>query len=360
MRTELSRRTFLRDSIQGGLALGAARQFSSTAFFSRQSVGPQRQMDPYALVNPELVDALKTLEAQPQHPLNAGTLPTVRSAPPFPALPPPAPQPVNKLIPGSKGAPDVGLVIFDPAPSSTNRPAILYMHGGGYVAMSASFFAPELQRMAVDCGCLVVSVDYRLAPETRFPGSLEDNYAALNWIYRNAASLGVDRSRIAIAGASAGGGHAAALAIAARDRNEIPIAFQLLIYPMLDDRTGSTRPVAPHIGAFVWTAEKNVFGWTSLLGVPAGSASVPVSAAPSRVENLVGLPPAFIGVGSIDLFVEEDIDYAKRLITTGVPTELYVVPGAYHAFDLLAPNSEVTARFNQVWITAVRTRLKQS
>jgi len=359
MMTGPSRRTFLKNFIQGGLAVGAAQRLSATAS-ARQSGGPQRHIDPYALVNPELLDALKTLEAQPQHPLNAETLQIARSVPPFPALPSPAPQPVSEHIPGSNGAPDVGVVIFDPAPKSTNRPAILYIHGGGYIAMSASFFAPELQRMAVDCGCLVVSVDYRLAPETRFPGSLEDNYAALRWIYNNAISLGVDRSRIAIAGASAGGGHAAALAIAARDRKEIPVAFQLLIYPMLDDRTGSTRTVPPHIGTFIWTAEKNVFGWTSLLGVPAGSAVVPAGAVPSRVENLAGLPPAFIGVGSIDLFVEEDIDYAKRLIAAGVPTELYVVPGTYHAFDLWVPNAAVTTRFNQTWITAVRTRLKRS
>src|SRR4029077_17645569 len=145
------------------------------------------------------------------------------------------------------------------------------------------------QRTAQSCNCVVVSVEYRLAPETPFPGALEDNYTALRWLYANAETLGVDRNRIAIGGESAGGGHAAALAIAARDRKEVPVIFQLLIYPMLDDRTGSSRPVPPHIGEFIWTAQSNVFGWSSLLGVPAGSAKVPAGAVPARVEDLSGL-----------------------------------------------------------------------
>jgi acetyl esterase/lipase len=172
---------------------------------------------------------------------------------------------------------------------------------------------PFLQRIAMDCHCVVVSVDYRLAPETKFPGSLEDNYAALRWAHSNAEMLGIDRKRIAVGGESAGGGHAAALAIHARDRGEIPIAFQMLIYPMLDDRTGSTRPAPLAVGKFVWIAESNRFGWTALLGVPAGSADVPKGSVPARVDSVAGLPPAYIGVGSIDLFVNEDIEYARRI-----------------------------------------------
>ena len=176
-------------------------------------------------------------------------------------------------------------------------------------------------------------------------------------MYTNADALGVDRKRIAVGGESAGGGHAAMLAIAARDRKEIPLAFQLLIYPMLDDRTGSTRPVPRHIGAFVWTAESNRFGWTSLLGIPAGSPRVPPGSVPARVENLAGLPPAFIVTGAIDLFVDEDIEYARRLVAAGVPTELHVVPGAYHGYDLLVPNAKVSARFADYWTTALRRAL---
>src|SRR5207302_7809118 len=148
-----------------------------------------------------------------------------------------------------------------------------------------------------------------------------------------AAELGVDRSRIAVMGESAGGGHAAMLAIAARDRGEIPLAYQALIYPMLDDRTGSSRKTPPYQGAVIWTPQKNRFGWSSLLGAPAGSAQAPYGAVPARVENLRGLPPAYIGVGSIDLFIDEDVEYARRLIDAGVLVTLNVVPGGFHGFD---------------------------
>ena len=144
------------------------------------------------------------------------------------------------------------------------------------------------------------------------------------------------------------------LAIAARDRKEYSIAFQVLIYPMLDDRTASTRAVPPEIGTFIWTRQSNVFGWTSLLGVPAGSAHVPNGSVPARVENLAGLPPAFIGVGTLDLFVDEDIEYGRRLINAGVPTELHVVPGAFHGFNLVVPAAPVSIRFDKYWVDALK------
>ena len=210
-----------------------------------------------------------------------------------------------------------------------------------------------MQQVAREHDCVVVTVDYRLAPETRFPGSLEDNYAALNWLRLSANLLGVDPSRIAVMGESAGGGHAAMLAIAARDRGEVPIAFQLLIYPMLDDRTGSSRQVPPYVGVYIWVPASNRFGWSSLLGVPAGSKTVPAGAVPARVENLAGLAPAFIGVGAIDLFVDEDVNYARRLINAGVPTELCVVPGGYHGFDIIAPDAARSIAFRAAWHAAL-------
>jgi len=346
---KVDRRHFVKNAFGAGLALGAARSLRNipSSFLAENASPPS---DPYALVDPELVPAIK---AFPRNPLNADTLAAARKGPAWPPLPPPAPQPSERRIPGPNGAPEIPIFLFDPAPGAKNRPALLHIHGGGYVAGTAIQFANTLQKTAQDCGCLVASVEYRLAPETRFPGSLEDNYAALRWLYANADNLGIDRKRIAIGGLSAGGGHTAALAIAARDRKEVPVAFQLLIYPMLDDRTGSTRPVPPHIGTFVWTAEKNVFGWTSLLGVTPGSPDVPAGAVPARVANLSGLPPAFIGTGSLDLFVAEDIEYAQRLIQAGVPTELLVVPGAYHAFDLLVPEAAVSKRFTAHWTDAL-------
>lgn len=248
-----------------------------------------------------------------------------------------SPEWSERMIPGRKGDPDVRIFIINAGEKGKpGRPAILHMHGGGYVLGSAKIGLRSLQALAEDLDCVIITVDYRLAPETPFPGSLEDNYAGLKWLYDNAADLGVDRERIAVMGESAGGGHAAMLAIAARDRGEVPLVLQALIYPMLDDRTGSTRQVAPHVGTIGWTRAHNVFGWSSLLGVPAGSAQVPYGAVPSRVEKLAGLAPAFIAVGDLDLFVDEDVEYARRLKAAGVPTELHVTPGVPHGFDLLA------------------------
>ena len=255
---EKSRREFLRNTLSSGIALSISPSLLS-AVPTRCSLSTDAPTDPYAVVDPELVPALKAL---PKLVLNSQTLPLVRQQESVvPPLPPPAPQPVERRIPGPPGAPELKLIIVDPAPGERGRPALLHTHGGGYVARSAALAINFLQTAAQTCNCVVVSVEYRLAPETRFPGSLEDNYTALRWLYTNADALGVDRKRIAVGGESAGGGHAAALAIAARGRKEIPIIFQLLIYPMLDDRTGSFRPVPPHIGEFLWTVQSNVFGW---------------------------------------------------------------------------------------------------
>lgn len=261
-----------------------------------------------------------------------------------------------RSIPGPRGAPEVRLFIVGASTTQRPRPAVLYMHGGGYVSGNTASSWPRytgLQDIAKAHDCTVVSVDYRLAPETPFPGALEDNYAALKWLHANAESLGVDRTRIAVMGESAGGGHAATLSIAARDRGEIPILFQLLIYPMLDDRTGSTRDVPPHVGAFIWTRQANRFGWSSLLGVPAGSQRVPKDSVPARATNLRGLPPTYIGVGALDLFVREDIEFAERLIDAGVTTELAVAPGAYHGFFFLAPDAEISKRFSTAYNAAL-------
>jgi acetyl esterase/lipase len=299
----------------------------------------------FALVDPELLAAVKgqPLTTMTQADIENSRKQTPPFDAPFPAIP--GVHFSRRSIPGPAGAPDVRIVIADTAPEQKGKPVLLHLHGGGYVVGAPMAFVPGVLRYAKPSGCVVVSVDYRLAPETKFPGSLNDNYAALLWVYRNADELGIDPKRIAIAGESAGGGHAAALAIHARDRNEVPVLFQLLIYPMLDDRTGSTRAVPPSIGQIGWGAGSNRFGWTSLLGVPAGSVKVPYGASPARVENLAGLPPAFIGVGAIDLFVDEDIGYARRLIDAAVPTELLVVPGAYHAFDLMVPEARVSKAF---------------
>jgi acetyl esterase/lipase len=236
-------------------------------------------------------------------------------------------------------------------------PAILHLHGGGFNAGSSRAGMCMIQELAAALDCVVVSVEYRLAPETIFPGALNDNYAALRWMHENAGEIGADPARIAVLGESAGGGHAAMLSLAARDRGEYPICFQALIYPMLDDRTGTTRAVPAHIGAFGWNSETNRFGWECFLGQTPGTDDVPVAAVPARVENLAGLPPTFMGVGTLDLFVAENIAFAGRLADAAVPVEFITIPGAIHGFDSLAKESAVAQRFTTLKLAALRRGL---
>jgi acetyl esterase/lipase len=336
----------------GLLGGGAALALASGAAFASPG------FDPTPYVNPELRPLAAPLrKALGNAELTRETLAQRRRAS-WGAPPLPSPPWGERTIPGPPGAPDVRVYVVNAgAPGGALRPSILHTHGGGYVLGDAKGGIHRLQELASELDCVIVTIDYRLAPETRFPGSLEDNYAGLSWLHRNAAELGVDRTRIAVMGESAGGGHAAMLAIAARDRGEIPLVYQALVYPMLDDRTGSTRRKPPYIGALIWTEQQNRFGWTSLLGVPAGSPRVPNGAVPARVESLRGLPPAFIGVGSIDLFVDEDIEYARRLVDAGVPVELNVLPGAFHGFDNFGATN-LAKRFNASLLNALGQALK--
>jgi acetyl esterase/lipase len=351
MSNQLTRRDFAIRSAGFGLGLGLAPAATlAEAEQASHSETSPAVADPYSLVDPEFLPVLKQFPAVD---LSAEIVRKFRQSPSMPPLPGPAPQPVERHIPGPPGAPEVRLWVVDPAPAEKSKPVLLHMHGGGFM-MPDPWLLPRLQGIATDCHCVVVSVDYRLAPETRYPGSLEDNYAALKWVHAHAAELGIDRSRIAVGGESAGGGHAASLAIHARDRNEVPIVFQLLIYPGLDDRTGSTRPAPPAVGHFMWNASANRLAWSSLLGVPAGSSRVPAAAVPARVATVAGLPPAWIGVGALDLFVEEDMEYARRLVHAGIATELLVVRGAFHGFDLLVPDAEASKQFSASWKTALR------
>ena len=300
--------------------------------------------EPYALplelVHPELRSLVRQIEGftKGRPGLTRAALAQARAPAggnPF-SQPPLADVPYEKRnVPGGKGQPDVAVIVINAKPG-TSRPAILHTHGGGFVTGSAESSVRELQSICMELDCAAVTVDYRLAPETTFAGSVEDNYAGLRWLHANAAAVGADPARIAVMGESAGGGHAALLAIAARDRGEVPLAFQCLIYPMLDDRTGSSVKKLPHMGALIWTPESNRFGWESFLGTKPGLARAPRGAVPARVADLEGLPPAFIGVGSLDLFYDEDVDYAQRLTAAGVLTELIAVQGGFHGFDGMA------------------------
>lgn len=225
--------------------------------------------------------------------------------------------------------------LYRPTGVSTPAPALLWIHGGGYVIGSASQDDVLCRRFASTLGVTVASVDYRLAPQHPYPAGLEDCYTALTWL---AGLPAVDPARVAIGGASAGGGLAAALALLARDRAEVAVAAQLLVYPMLDDR--SVGPELDHPGHRLWTQESNRFGWSAYLG-----GADPEVAVPARHRDLSGLPPAWIGVGTLDLFHDEDLSYAERLRAAGVPCDVEVVQGAFHAFDGMAPKSAVARAF---------------
>jgi triacylglycerol lipase len=304
----------------------------------------EEQFDPASsrhLVAPELAPGLELIPAVDFArglELWRGPIPIGRMAPLPEALA--AVSCSEQRIPGPKGAPDVRVLIYTP-PQMTGapRPALLNIHGGGYVIGQPEQNDLANRASAAALGCPVVAPAYRLAPETPFPGAVEDCYAVLCWMADHAAELGIDRDRIAVSGESAGGGHAAALAIHARNRKRIrhegpTPCFQLLDSPMLDDRTGTLADPHPYTGEFVWTPAHNRFGWGALLGCEPGGDDVPVEAVPARIDDLHDLPPACIIVGALDLFLEEDLEYARRLTRAGVPVEVHVIPGAYHGFGV--------------------------
>ncbi len=257
---------------------------------------------------------------------------------PLPPLPP------TTTVSEERSADGVPVRVYTPANAPSPAPAVLFVHGGGFIFGKCLAVNARLNAWAEAFGCVVVSVDYRLAPEHPYPEPLEDCYTALTWLAGHAGELGVDATRTVLVGQSAGGGLAAGLALLARDRGEVPVAYQLLIYPMLDDR-GITPSSRHH--AVVWSPRANVLGWSAYLGVLYGRGDVPAYAAPSRATDLHGLPPAFIAVGTVDIFCDEDITYALALLAAGVPVELHVYPGAFHGFEAMAPNTAVARRCNR-------------
>lgn len=265
----------------------------------------------------------------------------------------------ERRIPGPQGEPDVRVLLYLPKNASTPVPALVWIHGGGYVIGNADQADPQVKTIVSTLGCAAVSVDYRLAPETPHPGPVEDCYAALKWLYVNAGDLGVDPDRIAIGGDSAGGGLAAGLALLTRDRGEVPLVFQLLIYPMLDDRTVTLADPHPYTGEYIWTPDANRFGWSALLGQEPGGPDVSPYAAAAHAQQLAGLPPAYVGIGTLDLFLEEDMEYARRLIRAGVPTELHVYPGAFHGFPMVA-DAKVARAHTRDYLNALTRAFEKS
>lgn len=273
----------------------------------------------------------------------------------FAQLVPPGPMtPEERLALGANGAPPVRLLVHRPPVGGFALPAILYVHGGGMIAGTADMMIGASEELAERTGAVVVAVDYRLAPETLFPGGLEDCYAALTWLRAEASALGVDPARIAIMGDSGGGGLAAAAALLARDRGGPGIRAQILLYPMLDNRTGSDRaPVDnPVTGEFVWTREQNRFAWDCVSGGSSGLGAMLDYLAPARAPDLAGLPPTFLLVGGLDLFLEEDLAYVARLSRARVPVDASVYAGGVHGFDRLP--GEIGERALAETVAAIR------
>lgn len=238
-------------------------------------------------------------------------------------------------------------------------PVLLWFHGGGQVIGSADQEDGFLERLCATVGCAALSIDYRLAPEWRAPAAAEDGCLAYLWLLDHARELGLDPSRVGLAGASGGGGVAAATALMLRDRGAPAPRLLSLSYPMLDDRneTPSSREITD-VG--VWDRRNNQLAWAAVLGDLAGGEDVTPWQAAGRAPDLSGLPPTFIAVGEVDVFRDEDVDFARRLIASGVPTELHVFAGAYHAWDVFAPDAELTSDFQRIWHGYMRRGLAQA
>lgn len=258
------------------------------------------------------------------------------------------------VAPGPAGAPEIQLRIYRPENLAPNAAAMLWIHGGGFILGSPQQDEHSSAAYAKEMGMLVAAVRYRLAPQHPFPAPLEDCYAGLKWLHAEAAKLGIDRDRIAIGGGSAGGGLTAGLALLAHERKEVKLAFQLLIYPMIDDRTVTRAAAADGKLLRLWTPASNHYGWSSYLGREPGGDGVHSHAAPARHEDLRGLPPAWLGVGTNDLFHDEDVEYAKRLQAAGVKCDVTIVPGAFHGFDAVAPKSNVSREFREAQLVSMR------
>jgi acetyl esterase/lipase len=264
----------------------------------------------------------------------------------------------NVFIPGQDDRTKVRLRIYKPKSVTAPTPVLIWMHGGGYVMGKPEQDDSSCSQYVRELGITVVSVDYRCAPKHPFPAGLDGCYSALKWTVSHSQELGVDSKHIAIGGASAGGGLAAALVQLAHDRKEINPIFQLLVYPMLDDRT-VLRAEIDDSSNITWSQKNNRFGWESYLGMECGAEDVPAYSVPARRADLAGLPPAWIGVGSLDIFHDEDVAYGQRLKECGIECEIDVTPGAFHGFDVFDPQLPIVQAFRRSQIAAMKKYLFQ-
>lgn len=318
--------------------------------------------------DPELAVALAALGPAVREPVTPGNLAarqeldaTTRPRPTADDLRADGRFEVSELrVPGPPGGPEVTLVSARPAGLTGPLPLLYYLHGGAMVMGNAWSVLPRILReWARPLEMAVVSVEYRLAPRTRYPGPLEDCYAGLVWVAAHAAELGVDADRIVIGGKSAGGGLAAALALLTRDRGGPAPLGQLLLCPMLDDRdaTFSSRQMS---GLGIWDLTSSATVWQALLGDRYGAADLSPYAAPARATDLSGLPPAYIDVGSAEMFRDENVAYANAIWQAGGRAELHVWPGGFHGFDGVAPRAALSTDAREARTRWLRRLLAQS
>jgi acetyl esterase/lipase len=322
------------------------------------SAGPPPPFDP------ELQPAIDAMAEAGSPAFTLEMIPAIRQAPS--AFPVPTVEDIRRggafevterRVPGPAGAPDIWLLICRPAGATAPVPCLYYIHGGGMMlGDNRSGGTPTALEHAEALGAALISVEYRLAPETPHPGPVEDCYAGLAWTVEHAPELGIDPERLIVGGASAGGGLAAAVALLARDRNGPRISGQMLLCPMLDDRndTPSSYQMA---GLGIWDHAANAVGWTALLGDARGGADVSPYAAPARATDLSGLPPAFIDVGSAETFRDEDVAYASRIWLAGGDAELHVWPGGFHGFTGMVPEAAISIAAKAAQLTWLRRLL---
>ncbi|TQS40372.1 alpha/beta hydrolase [Cryptosporangium phraense] len=247
----------------------------------------------------------------------------------------------ERSVPGPPDSPEISLLIIRPVDAPGPTPVFYHTHGGGMITGDNRLGLDSVLTWAEEFGAAVVSVEYRLAPATPHPGPIEDVYAGLEWVAANAVSLGIDPSRVVIAGASAGGGLTAALALLARDRGGPAVVGQVLMCPMLDDRNDTVSAVQM-TGLGVWDSQANAAGWGALLGEARGTADVSPYAAPARATDLRNLPPALVDVGSAETFRDEAVAYASAIWQAGGQCELHVWPGGFHGYDGFVPHAALS------------------
>ncbi|MBE6111949.1 MAG: alpha/beta hydrolase [Peptococcaceae bacterium] len=262
----------------------------------------------------------------------------------------------EKLIYNQKDNVNIRIKVYEPVNKELTLPGILYIHGGGMTSGKADDTDFQLENWVKRFNCVIVNVDYRLAPETPYPGPLHDCYTALEWLFAHAEQLGVNKERIGVVGHSAGGGLAAALALFCRDQQGPKLAFQMPLYPMLDDRN-RTPSSSQIIDKRIWNRDANIIAWKMYLGEK--NDNVSCYAAPSRAEDLSDLPPLFTFVGELDPFRDETIEYVARLTKANVPVEFHLFPGCFHAFEGMIPDAEVSKAANNLFFSALQRALHE-